>query len=346
MADILPTIWFVAIGLLWFGFVFLDGFDLGVGIRMLLGTKDERKRRTMLNSIGPFWDGNEVWLIMAVGAMFAAFPFWYASLLSGSYLLCLVIIVGLILRAVGIEYRSKGHSDAWRTWATRAISIGSLVAAGGIGGLLGLMSLGLPIDANGDSYNALGWITPGFLLGALAVIGFSLVHGAAFTALKTTGDVNEESHRFIRRWSVLLLVPFITWVGVVVAEHSSSLTIPMLIPLVFLIGIVWMSNYKKRDGLAFSFLGIFLLCSLASIYVSLYPVVLPSTLSEAYNLTVGSASSSPYTLSIMTIVALIGLPIVIIYQLWTYWVFRKRLSDKAIPLMKLLEKKPSDEDTK
>lgn len=346
MADILPTIWFAAIGVLWFGFVFLDGFDLGVGMRMLLGTNDERKRRTMLNSIGPFWDGNEVWLITAVGAMFAAFPFWYASLLSGSYLLCVAIIVGLILRAVGIEYRSKGRSDTWRRWATRAIGIGSLVVAGGIGGLLGLMSLGLPIDAHGDSYSALGWMTPGFLLGALAVTGFSLVHGAAFTALKTKGVVNEESHRFIRRWSVVLLLPFVAWVGVVVADNSPSLTIPILIPLVLLIGLVWVSNYKKHNGLAFSFLGIFLFCSLASIYLSLYPVVMPSTISAAYDLTVASAASSPYTLGIMTIVALIGLPIVIIYQLWTYWVFRKRLSDKAIPLMKLLEKKPRDEEIK
>lgn len=342
MTELLPTIWYVAVGLLWFGFILLDGFDLGVGMRMLFGNRDERKRRMVLNAIGPFWDGNEVWLITAIGAMFAAFPFWYASLLSGSYFVCLFIIIGLILRAVGIEYRSKVHTTQWRAWCTRSVGVGSGMIAFGIGGLLGLVSFGLPIDAHGDSYETFAWFSPGFILAGISVLGFSLVHGAAFIALKTNDSVKNESHQFISRWSIVLLVPFLAWVAAVLWQYSPDITIYTLIPLSALVIAVWISNALRRDGLTFSLLGVFLFCAFGAILMSQYPNVLPSTIDNAHNLTVMNASSSPYTLSIMSIVALFGLPIVITYQVWTYWVFRHRLSDKDIPIVKLFKKSPHD----
>ncbi|HWU27743.1 MAG TPA: cytochrome d ubiquinol oxidase subunit II, partial [Microbacterium sp.] len=198
----LPVVWFIAIAVLWTGYLLLEGFDLGVGMHMIFSTRSERDRRVMLNTIGPVWDGNEVWLITAGAAMFAAFPAWYAALFSTLYVPLTITLVGLIIRAVGIEYRGKLHTERWRTLWTWMIGLGSLIVAFCVGAALALTSTGLPLDANGDRVGGpFVWLTLPAVLGGLAVVGFALLHSATFLGLKADGPVRERAGRFAGRWA-------------------------------------------------------------------------------------------------------------------------------------------------
>ena len=211
--TVLPTVWFVLIAVLWTGYLFLEGFDLGVGMLMKLLARDERERRVLLNTIGPVFDGNEVWLITAGGAMFAAFPLWYAALFSGLYLPLVVVLLGLIFRAVAIEYRGKHDSDRWRRGWDRAVAGGSLTVAFGVGAALALTTTGLPLDANGDRVGGpFAWFTGYAVLGGLGVVGFCLVHGLAFVALKTDGPVRHRARAALVRVLPVGLVPIAAWV--------------------------------------------------------------------------------------------------------------------------------------
>lgn len=330
--DTLPTIWFIAIAALWTGYLLLEGFDLGVGMHLLFGARTESRRRLMLNTIGPVWDGNEVWLITAGAATFAAFPFWYASLFSTLYLPLTLVVIALIFRAVAIEWRGKGRGPRWaRTW-DRAIGIGSLVAAFGVGAMLALTTIGLPIDANGDRVGGpFAWFGWPALLGGLAVVGFSLAHGAVFLALKTTGDARDRAVRFAARWMPLALGPMAVWALVVVAEGGSLAAWALLAVAVVGAGIAWRSARHEREGRAFAGLAAFVVAGASAIFAAAFPVVLPSTVDPAYTLTIGNAASGDYTLGVMTVVAGFGLPMVLVYQGWTYWVFRRRLSEQQIP---------------
>ena len=299
---------------------------------MKLFARNERDRRVLLNTIGPVWDGNEVWLI-TVGAMtFAAFPMWYASLFSALYIPLVLVLLGLIFRAVSIEYRGKHDSDAWRSRWDWAMALGSFVSAFGIGAALGLTSTGLPLNANGDRVGgAFAWFTPWAVVGGLAVVGFSLIHACAFLMLKTDGEVRNRARRALVRWLPLGILPLAAWaVGVQLMNGDVASLVPLIIA-VFAVVISWLMGRRGRDGWTFVFLGLFLLAGAVSIFTAMYPVVLPSTLDAAWNLTVDNASSSPYTLQVMSWVALFGLPIVVLYQGWTYWVFRKRVSADSIP---------------
>jgi cytochrome d ubiquinol oxidase subunit II len=330
--DMLPTLWFAVIAVLWIGYLFLEGFDLGVGMHLLFSARNENQRRVMLNAIGPVWDGNEVWLITAAGATFAAFPVWYASLFSALYLPLVFVLLGLIFRAVAIEYRGKGTTVRWRRGWDVALGLGSLVAAFGIGAALALTTTGLPLDANGDRVGgAFAWLTGYAVIGGLAVVGFSLVHAASFLALKTDGDVRSASRRFARRWAPIALLPLLIWVVALQASRGSAVT--WGIAAVAVLGGVaaWLANGRGREGWAFVGFGAFLAAGAASIFMASYPVVLPSTIDHAFDLTVGNASSSPYTLGVMSIVACFGIPLVLAYQAWTYWVFRRRVSASSIP---------------
>jgi cytochrome d ubiquinol oxidase subunit II len=330
--EFLPTVWFVVIAVLWTGYLFLEGFDLGVGMHLLFSARTEEQRRVMLNAIGPVWDGNEVWLITAVGAMFAAFPFWYASLFSALYLPMLFVLFGLIFRAVGIEFRGKGKSARWiRGWDV-AIGLGSLVAAFGVGAALALTTTGLPLDANGDRVGgAFAWFDGYAVIGGLAAVGFSLVHAASFLALKTDGDTRHFGSTFARRAAPIALVPFLVWIVALQVEKGTALT--WLIGVVALIAAIaaMLANGRHREGWAFIGFGALLVAGMGSIFMASYPVVLPSTINHAFDLTVANASSSPYTLGVMSIVACFGIPLVLAYQAWTYWVFRKRVSGDLIP---------------
>lgn len=330
--DVLPTVWFAAIGLLWTGYLFLEGFDLGVGMHMLLTARNDTDRRVMLNTIGPVWDGNEVWLITAGAATFAAFPYWYASLFSALYIPLTVTLLGLIFRAVAIEYRGKGHTARWtRTWDL-ALGLGSFFAAFGVGVMLTLTTTGLPLDANGDRVGGpFVWLTPFAVLGGLAVVGFCLAHAAVFLALKSDGPVRSGSARWFTHWSPVALTPLVIWVLAVQIDTGSPTTWALVV--VAVAAVIWalLSARAGREGRAFSGVAIFLAAGAASIFAAVYPVVLPSTIDPAFDLTVANASSGDYTLGVMTWVAGFGLPLILAYQAWTYWVFRRRVGAQHIP---------------
>ena len=336
--ELLPTIWFVAIAALWIGYLLLEGFDLGVGMHMLVSARTENQRRLMLNSIGPVWDGNEVWLITVGAATFAAFPLWYASLFSTLYIPLTLTLLGLIFRAVAIEYRGKGATDRWRAWWDRALGIGSFVAAFGVGAMLTITTTGLPIDANGDRVGGpFAWLNGYAVLGGLAVIGFCLVHGAVFLSLKTLGPVRERSRSFVVRWSPVALLPIVGWVLAVQFTTGTVITWGLVVLAVVAVVYGWTAARAGREGRAFAGIAAFLVLGAASIFAAAFPVLIPSTIDSAFDLTVANASSGAYTLGVMSVVTAVGLPLVFVYQGYTYWVFRRRLSETHLPEAHIVE---------
>lgn len=330
--ELLPTIWFIVIAVLWTGYLFLEGFDLGVGMLMKLFARNNTERRVLLNTVGPVWDGNEVWLITAGAATFAAFPLWYASLFSALYLPLLVVLVALIFRAVAFEYRGKVDTDAWQARWDWAIALGSFFAAFGVGAALALTTTGLPLNANGDREGgAFAWFSGYAVLGGLAVVGFSLLHALAFLALKTDGDVRHRARSWFIRLLPMLLLPLAGWALSIQFMAGGLWTWTALIVAVVAAVAAWFLARGGAEGRAFMAMGAFLLLGSASIFGAVFPVVLPSTLNPAFDLTVANASSSDYTLGLMSVVAAVGLPLVIAYQAWTYWVFRRRVSAAHIP---------------
>lgn len=330
--ELLPTIWFVAIAALWIGYLVLEGFDLGVGMHMLLSARTDRRRRLMLNSIGPVWDGNEVWLITAGAATFAAFPFWYASLFSTLYVPLTLTLLGLIFRAVAIEYRGKGATDRWRARWDRALGIGSFVAAFGVGAMLALTTTGLPIDANGDRVGGpFAWFNGYAILGGLAVVGFCLVHGAVFLSLKTLGPVRDRARDFVVRWAPVALLPIVGWVLAVQLAAGTPITWGLVALAVVAVVYGWAAARAGREGRAFAGIAAFLVLGAASIFAAAFPVLIPSTIDPAFDLTVTNAASGDYTLGVMSVVTAVGLPLVFVYQGYTYWVFRRRLAETHLP---------------
>lgn len=330
--ELLPTIWFIAIAVLWTGYLFLEGFDLGVGMLMKAFARNNTERRVLLNTIGPVWDGNEVWLLTAGGATFAAFPLWYASLFSALYLPLLVVLVALIFRAVAFEYRGKVDTDRWRGRWDWAIALGSFFAAFGVGAALALTTTGLPLNANGDREGGpFAWFSGYAVLGGLAVVGFSLLHALAFLALKTDGDVRHRARRWFVRLLPVLLLPIAAWALSIQVLGGKAWTWAAVLLAVAAAAAAWVLARRGAEGKAFLALGAFLVLGTTSIFGAVFPVVLPSTLDSAFDLTISNASSSDYTLGLMSIVAAFGLPLVIAYQAWTYWVFRRRVSAASIP---------------
>ncbi|TWP51625.1 cytochrome d ubiquinol oxidase subunit II [Lentzea tibetensis] len=320
----METLWFCVIALLWLGYLFLEGFDFGVGMLLPVLGRDNTERRVMINTIGPVWDGNEVWLLVAGGATFAAFPGWYAALFSAAYLPLTLFLLALIGRGVAFEYRGKVDSDRWRrTWDT-VIVIGSWVAALGVGLIISATVLGLPLNANGDRvgsvFAAVRWET---VLGALAIAGYALVHGATFVALKTEGEIRDRARRLAVTVAPVALLPLVFLLALVAGWWAAGVGVLAALG-------VWRLA-RGREGQAFGLLGLTIAATVVTLFGSLYPNVLPSTLDPAFSLTVAGAASSPYTLTVMTWVAAFGTPAVLIYQGWTYWVFRKRIGVRHIP---------------
>ncbi|PXY32745.1 cytochrome d ubiquinol oxidase subunit II [Prauserella muralis] len=328
----LATLWFCIIAAFWLGYLFLEGFDFGVGMLLPVLGRDDTERRVMINTIGPVWDGNEVWLIVAGGAMFAAFPAWYAGLFSGVYLPLLAVLLALIGRGVAFEYRGKVDSPRWRRNWDRVIMIGSWVPPFGVGLVLATTVLGLPLDADGDrlgsAFSALRWDT---LLGGLAVVGFSLVHGAVFLALKTDGELRHRARALGLRMLPAALVPLLGLTLLVQAREGALWTAVPLVAAPAAAAVAWWRLAEGREGQAFAALGAVIAAAALTLFGALYPDVLPSTLDTADSLTVAGASSSPYTLQVITWVAAFGAPAVLVYQGWTYWVFRRRISTRHIP---------------
>ena len=328
----LATFWFCVIALLWLGYLFLEGFDFGVGMLLPVLGRREDERRVLINTIGPVWDGNEVWLIVAGGATFAAFPGWYASLLSTAYLPFLVLLLVLIGRGVAFEYRGKVDSARWRRGWDAVIVTASWIAPLTVGLVLSANVFGLPLDATGDRVGSwLGIFSVPSVVGALAVCGFSLLHGAVFLSLKTEGEVRERARKFALRAGIPLLLPVIALVLIgQITEGSPWTWAPLVIALVAaLAGLLRL--YQWRDGQAFALQGVALTGVVVTLFGALWPNVIPSTLDPAWSLSVAETASSPYTLTVMTWVAAFGTPAVLVYQGWTYWVFRKRIGTKHIP---------------
>jgi cytochrome bd ubiquinol oxidase subunit II len=323
----LAALWFIAVAVLWTGFLLLEGFDFGVAALLPVLGRRPAERHLMLRTIGPLWDGNEVWLITAAGAVFAAFPGWYATWLPALYLPFVVVLLGLIVRAVAFEWRHSHHDPRWDATWTHVITIGSLVAAFGVGAALATTTLGLPIDADGvrvgGSLAGVGWTA---LLGGVAMVAFSLVHGAVFLALKTDGDVRLRARRFALRWSPVAGLPLLAWAGLVHLREGTPVTAVLWLLASLAVPFTWLQVRAAREGRAFAGWAVLLLASAGTVFGAAYPVVVPSTVDGAFDLTVSAASVSDYTLTVMTWVAGVGLPVVLAYQAWTYWVFRKRLT--------------------
>jgi cytochrome d ubiquinol oxidase subunit II len=328
----LADVWFTLIAVLWTGYFLLEGFDFGVGILLPVLGRDEARRRVLINTIGPVWDGNEVWLLVAGGATFAAFPEWYASLFSGFYLALLIILVALILRGVAFEYRGKVDSPTWRRRWDLAIVFGSAVPALLWGVAFGNIVRGVPLDAEHlYTGSLLDLLNPYALLGGLTTLALFTTHGAVFLALKTDGPVRADARRVAGRAGLVTVAVagvFLLWTQF---AYGSGLTwATAALAAVALVGAL-VGNARGREGWAFLATAVTIVLATATLFANLYPYVLPSTVDPSFGLTVDNASSTPYTLRIMTWVAVGFTPIVLLYQGWTYWVFRKRLTVTDIP---------------
>ncbi|WP_028659507.1 cytochrome d ubiquinol oxidase subunit II [Nocardioides insulae] len=328
----LTTIWFCLIAILWVGYFVLEGFDFGVGMLLPVLAKNNRERRVLINTIGPVWDGNEVWLLTAGGATFAAFPEWYATLFSGFYVPLLLILLALIVRGVAFEYRHQRPGATWAGWWDRAVIVGSYVPAFLWGVAFANIVHGVPIDADKEfTGTVFTLLNPYALLGGLVTLSLFWTHGAMFLALKTDGEIRARARAMAVRSGVVAAVLAVVFLVLTQVDTGDAWSLAMFViaAVALVAGIA--AAATAREGWAF--VGTFITIALAvgGLFVALFPDVMPSTTDAAYSLTVTNAAATDYTLKIMTIVACIFTPIVICYQAWTYWVFRKRIAVHHIP---------------
>ncbi|SDH35785.1 cytochrome d ubiquinol oxidase subunit II [Sinosporangium album] len=304
----LITLWFILIAILWTGYFVLEGFDFGVGVLAPLLARDESERRQVITTIGPVWDGNEVWLITAVGGMFAAFPAWYAGMLSEFYLAMTLMLVGLIIRGVGLEWRGKVTTPRGRARCDAGILAGSLMAAFLWGGIFA--------DLLFDSAYAA-------LLGGVFSLVVCVLHGAVFVSLKTEGEVRVRARRTALALSAVA-VP-VAAVGVAAVAGDSALRWVLAAAVVVALAGAAAAIWRGREGWAFTATATAIVATTAMVFLSMWPEPMPG-------LTVAEAASGPYSLTVMTWVAVAALPFVLGYQAWTYWVFRKRLTRDPVPV--------------
>ena len=336
----LNTVWFTLIGILYIGFFILEGFDFGVGILLpFLGrgqTSEETdlKRRVIINTIGPFWDGNEVWLLTAGGATFAAFPMWYATMFSGFYLAFFLLLVALIFRGVAFEFRSKDKNPAWRKLWDWSIFGGSLVSALLLGVAFANLARGVPIDANMNYVGGFFYLlNPYALLGGVTTILVFALYGAIYLSLKTTQGLRESAEKTAWRLWIpavvsLLLLLVATYAFTDILDRLG--VNPGIIPIAGIVAVILAGYFVRKNQMGFAFVStmVTIAATLVTFFLMLFPDVMISTIDSAYSLTIYNSASSPYTLRIMTIVALIFVPIVLLYQGWSYWVFRKRVKSE------------------
>ncbi|MFF5476921.1 cytochrome d ubiquinol oxidase subunit II [Streptomyces sp. NPDC012935] len=327
----LHNVWFVLIAVLWIGYFFLEGFDFGVGVLTKLLARNRPERRVLINTIGPVWDGNEVWLLSAAGATFAAFPEWYATLFSGFYLPLLLILISLIVRGVAFEYRAKRPEEQWQRNWENAIFWCSLLPAFLWGVAFGNIVRGVQLDENHEYVgNVLDLLNPYALVGGLVTLTLFTFHGAVFTALKTVGEIRERARK-LALWvglaAAVLALIFLLWTQI---ENGDGQSLVALVVAVAALVAALVANQAGREGWSFAFSGITIVAAVAMLFLTLFPNVMPSSLNDEWSLTVTNASSSPYTLKIMTWCAVIATPVVMLYQGWTYWVFRKRIGTQHI----------------
>jgi cytochrome bd ubiquinol oxidase subunit II len=327
----LPVLWFVIVAFFWSGYFLLEGFDFGVGMLLPFLPRDEDERTVMFHSIGPIWDGNEVWLVVAGAATFAAFPAWYAAMFSGFYLALLLVLVCLIIRVVSFEWRAKSHNARWRAvwlWANAVGSFGASLLWG-----IGLSSLlyGVPLDSHGD-FAGTFWdlFHPYTVLAGVAVVAVFAFHGATFLTQRTRGDLHERAVRAARSLSlpaVVLGAGFLVATVAVAVDRNDKNVFPAVLPAAFGIAALLAAAIlvRRHAGWAFAMTGFGTVLAVVTLFTSLYPRVMVSNPSFGNSLTVDGASSAHYTLVVMSVVALLVTPLVLLYQGWTYHVFRHRL---------------------
>jgi cytochrome bd ubiquinol oxidase subunit II len=333
----LPVVWFLLIAVLWTGYLVLEGFDFGVGMLLAIlprgdKARREKERRLMINTIGPVWDGNEVWLLTAGGATFAAFPEWYATLFSGFYLPLFLILIALIVRVVAFEWRGKIDSPVWRGWADRALIFGSFLPALLWGVAFANLVRGVELDANHQYVGGFfALLSPFALLGGVVTLSIFLTHGAVFLAMKVDGEMRERAGAFAARSSVVTLVVAGVWaVWAQLAYSGKGWTWAAVLVAAAALVLVVAATRLRREGVAFAASAVAIVAAVVLIFGSMFPDVMPA-FDPANSLTVDNASSTDYTLTVMTWVAAILTPVVLLYQGWTYWVFRKRLTIEHIP---------------
>ena len=327
MSSLVPF-WYIVIAFLWTGFFVLEGFDFGVGMLHAVVGRDDAGRRAAINTIGPLWDGNEVWLIVAGAGMFAAFPGWYATMFSAYNLALVLLLAALIARGLAFEYRGKRDAVHWRrTWDV-ALTVGSVLAPLLIGVALAGLLHGLPINSD-QNFTGSFWdlLQPYALWTGVTLVLACLLHGATFLCLKTTGDMRERSWQVARRVAPVtgaFVLGFIIWTHIT-ANRGFWLNVVELLAILAIIAAVW-QVYDHHEGFAFAATTVTIASCIISIFADLYPNVMVSSTNPAYSLTVHNTASGNYSLTVMTVVVIIFLPVVLAYQTWTYYVFRRRVS--------------------
>lgn len=327
----LTVLWFWIVAFFFVGYFVLDGFDFGVGMSLPFLAKDDTDRRVLINTIGPVWDLNETWVIVAGAALFAAFPEWYATLFSGFYLALLLILLALIARGVSFEYRHQRPESQWKKWFDGMIVVGSAVPALLWGVAFANIVQGVPLDA-GHNYTGtlFDLLNPFALLGGLTTLLLFFTHGVVFASLKTEGELRERARRLAARSGLITIVVaavFLVWTGF--AFGSFWFWVLATVAALALIG-GWLANARGAERVAFTLLAITIAAAVLALFASLFPDVMPASNDPANSLTIENASSSAYTLTVMSWVAVFALPLVLVYQGWTYWVFRKRVSRASV----------------
>lgn len=327
----LNNLWYWIIAAMFIGYFVLDGFDFGVGMSLPFLSKDDTDRRVLINTIGPIWDLNETWLIVAGASLFAAFPEWYATLFSGFYLILLVILLALIARGVSFEYRHQRPERAWKRRFDRMIVIGSALPAFLWGVVFANIVRGVPLDA-GHNYTGTVFdlLNPFALLGGLTTLLAFFTHGAVFVALKTEGDIRVRARLLAIRAGVptiLVAAAFLAWTTLAYGSLASG-----LLAVVAAVALVssFVANVRGAEGWAFAFMAATIALTVLALFVTLFPEVMPASNNPENSLTIENASSTPYTLQVMSWTALAATPVILFYQGWSYWVFRKRITRSSI----------------
>ena len=328
----LAVLWFFIVAFFFIGYFVLDGFDFGVGMAMPFLARDDVDRRVMINTIGPVWDLNETWLIVAGACLFAAFPEWYATLFSGFYLALLLILLALIIRGVTFEYRHQRPGSRWKKWFDAMIIIGSFVPSLLWGVAFANIVQGVALDAN-HNYTGTLWdlLGPYALLGGATTVLLFFTHGVVFVSLKTDGPIRDRARRLAMKSgiaTVIVAAAFLIWTGI--AHFTLAYLILAALAALALVG-SWLMNWKGHEGWAFTLMAVTIGLAVIALFSALFPNVMPSVPHPENTLTIANASSSTMTLTIMSWVALVFLPIVLLYQGFTYWIFRKRITRANIP---------------
>ena len=328
----LEVFWFCLIAVLWAGYFLLEGFDFGVGMLLPFLPREEREREEMFETIGPVWDGNEVWLVVAAGATFAAFPAWYATMFSGFYLALLLVLVLLIVRVVSFEWRGKSEAPRWRATWLAANSIASVGAPFLWGVALASLLHGVPIDSDGHfTGSVVDLFSVYSVVAGIAVVLLFAFHGATFLTMRVSGALRERAAATARRLAIpaaVVAAAALGWTVVDAVDRNDKDLFPPLLPAVLGVGALVLAvllTFARRQGAAFTMTGLGTILLVATLFTSLYPRVMVSSTDFANSLTIESAASSNYALKVMTVVALAVTPFVLLYQGWTYYVFRGRL---------------------